>query len=101
VTAVHELTDEEAAGLGSWQVRLSRALREATGCTKTYVVQFAEAPGFSHVHFHVVPRPPGLPAEFRGPAVFGLLRRPEAERVTDPAADTLSATLSDLLRLNR
>ncbi|MFI6697834.1 HIT family protein [Streptomyces sp. NPDC050509] len=42
VTAVHELTDAEAATLGTWQVRLSRALRDVTGCVKTYVAQFAE-----------------------------------------------------------
>ncbi|MER7761871.1 HIT family protein [Streptomyces sp. NPDC097619] len=93
VTAVHELTDAEAAALGHWQVRLSRALRAETGCAKTYVVQFAEAEGFSHVHFHLVPRMPDQPAEYRGPAVFGLLRRPAEERVTDVAADALAGRL--------
>jgi len=93
VTAVHDLTDAEAAGLGGWQVRLSRALRAATGCTKTYVVQFAEAEGFAHVHFHIVPRMPGLPAEHRGPGVFALLRRPEPERVTPEQADAMALAL--------
>jgi diadenosine tetraphosphate (Ap4A) HIT family hydrolase len=74
VTAIAELTDDEAAVLGTWQVRLSRALHVVTGCAKTYVVQFAEAPGFQHVHFHVVPRMPDLHKEFRGPGVFGLMR---------------------------
>ena len=32
VTTIAELTDEEAAALGTWQVRLSRAMHEATGC---------------------------------------------------------------------
>ncbi|MEV6206004.1 HIT family protein [Kitasatospora sp. NPDC051914] len=73
VTSLAALTDEEAAGLGRWQVRLSRALAEVTGCAKTYVAQFAEAEGFAHVHFHVVPRGVDHPAEFRGPRVFGLL----------------------------
>jgi len=39
VTSIAELTDEEAATLGAWQVRLSRALGEVTGCLKTYVMQ--------------------------------------------------------------
>jgi diadenosine tetraphosphate (Ap4A) HIT family hydrolase len=82
VTAIADLSDAEAAGLGWWQVRLSRALREVTGCQKTYVVQFAEAEGFSHVHFHVLPRPADLPAEHRGPRVFGLLGAAEGERVS-------------------
>lgn len=73
VTAIAELTDEEAQALGSWQVRVSRALQSVTGCEKTYVAQFSEAEGYSHLHFHIVPRGADLAAEFRGPAVFGLI----------------------------
>src|SRR4051812_36291764 len=70
VTAIAELSDAEAATLGSWQVRLSRALGAVTGCVKTYVVQFAEKEGFSHVHFHLVPRLADQPSGRRGPAVL-------------------------------
>jgi diadenosine tetraphosphate (Ap4A) HIT family hydrolase len=84
VTAIAELTDVEAATLGQWQVRLSRALHEVTGCAKTYVLQLAEREGFAHVHFHIVPRMPDQPADRRGPAVFGYLdperALPDAER---------------------
>jgi diadenosine tetraphosphate (Ap4A) HIT family hydrolase len=73
VTSVADLTDEEAATLGLWQVRLSRALRTVTGCVKTYVVQFAEKEGFAHVHFHIVPRMQDLPADRRGPGIFQYL----------------------------
>lgn len=90
VTAVHDLTDAEAAGLGRWQVVLSRALRRVTGCAKTYVVQFAEAEGFAHVHFHIVPRMPDLAAEFRGPGVFALLNAPQPERLTPEQADAVA-----------
>lgn len=93
VTAVHDLTDAEAAGLGSWQVALSRALRAVTGCEKTYVVQFAEAVGFAHVHFHVVPRDVDLPPRYRGPGVFGLLRPPEGRQVTSGEADRMAHAL--------
>jgi diadenosine tetraphosphate (Ap4A) HIT family hydrolase len=98
VTAVHDLTDAEAAALGAWQVNLSRALRSVTGCVKTYVVQFAEADGFAHVHFHIVPRMADLPPEQRGPGVFGLLRRPEQERVTAARADRMAHALRAELR---
>lgn len=91
VTAIAELTDAEAAGLGSWQVRLSRALRDETGCVKTYVAQFAERDGFAHVHFHVVPRMPGMPAGHRGPAVFRYLR--DAEPVSERDRDDLARRL--------
>ncbi|MEU5719995.1 HIT family protein [Streptomyces sp. NPDC020403] len=98
VTAVHDLTDAEAFTLGRWQVGLSRALRDVTGCDKTYVVQFAEAEGFSHVHFHIVPRTADLPQEQRGPGVFALLRAPESERVTAEQADRTALALRALLR---
>ncbi|MFE9928001.1 HIT family protein [Streptomyces sp. NPDC005533] len=93
VAAVHDLTDAEASALGMWQVKLSRALRSMTGCAKTYVAQFAEAEGFAHVHFHIVPRMADLPREHRGPGIFELLRRPEQERVTADQADRIGRSL--------
>ena len=93
VTAIAELTDDEAAGLGAWQVRLSRALHAVTGCAKTYVVQFAEAHGFGHVHFHVVPRMPGMPEELRGPRVFQLLGREAPDSVPPERMDEIAVAL--------
>lgn len=93
VTAIADLTDAEAATLGAWQVRLSRALHAVTGCQKTYVAQFAEAAGFGHVHFHLVPRSPDLPPELRGPRVFGLLGRGAQESVPDARADDIALAL--------
>ncbi|MGW3817328.1 HIT family protein [Streptomyces sp. NPDC005046] len=93
VAAVHDLTNAETSGLGMWQVKLSQALRSMTGCDKTYVVQFAEAEGFAHVHFHIVPRMADLRPEHRGPGIFELLRRPERERVTAAQADQTAHSL--------
>ncbi|WP_371481307.1 HIT family protein [Kitasatospora sp. NBC_00315] len=95
VLSVAALTDAEAASLGSWQVRLSRALRAVTGCEKTYVAQFAEQAGFEHVHFHVVPRAVGHPEELRGPRVFGLLNA--ADPVGDRRMDELALEIGALL----
>ena len=97
VTAVHDLTDAEARTLGTWQVALSRALRSVTGCAKTYVVQFAEAEGFAHVHFHIVPRMTDLPSELRGPGIFEMLRRPQEEHVSADQADDLARRLNAYL----
>ncbi|HZN17679.1 MAG TPA: HIT family protein [Micromonosporaceae bacterium] len=94
VTSVADLTDAEAAGLGLWQVRLSRALRAVTGCVKTYVAQFAEAEGFSHVHFHLVPRMADLLPELRGPKVFGLLGVADGAQVDSDRMDTIAAALA-------
>lgn len=98
VTTVAGLTDEEAAGLGLWQVRLSRALAVVTGCAKTYVVQFAEAEGFGHVHFHLVPRTADLPQQLRGPGVFALLDSPPELRVPTARMDELAVALGAALR---
>ncbi|MFD3918889.1 HIT family protein [Streptomyces sp. NPDC058595] len=97
VTAVHGLTDAEAATLGAWQVRLSRALHEVTGCVKTYVAQFAEVEGFAHVHFHVMPRMGDLPQELRGPGVFQLLRRPVEQRAASDVVDGIARSLHSRL----
>ena len=97
VTAIAELTDAEAAGLGLWQVRLSRALERLTGCRKTYVAQFAEAEGFPHVQFHLVPRPADLPPGLRGPGVFGLLGVDAGEAVTTERMDEIALALRAVL----
>ncbi|HWS36285.1 MAG TPA: HIT family protein [Actinoplanes sp.] len=101
VTTVAELTDDEAATLGTWQVRLSRALHEVTGCTKTYVIQFAEQEGFGHVHFHIVPRMPDIPDDLRGPRVFGYLTRPPGQELDEQHRDDLAAALQARLVANR
>jgi diadenosine tetraphosphate (Ap4A) HIT family hydrolase len=93
VTAIADLTPDEAATLGPLLWRLSRALRDALGCAKTYVAQFAEKEGFGHVHFHLVPRGPDLPPEHRGPKVFALLGRPPGEALTAEARDRVAADI--------
>ncbi|MET8040575.1 HIT family protein [Micromonospora sp. NPDC005215] len=93
VVSIADLTDAEAASLGTWQVRLSRALRTVTGCVKTYVVQFAEKEGFAHVHFHVVPRMPDLPDDRRGPRIFAYLAASDGQRVNERQQDELAASL--------
>lgn len=97
VTAIAELTDAEAAELGMWQVRVSRALHEVTGCPKTYVVQFAEAEGYSHVHFHIIPRPLDLAHELTGPRIFGLLGASEAEALSEERRDKISNAIRGVL----
>jgi diadenosine tetraphosphate (Ap4A) HIT family hydrolase len=101
VTALAELTDAEAAALGSWQVRLSRALARVLGCQKTYIAQFAEAEGFAHVHFHVVPRPPDLARELRGPRIFQLLGATDDSRVGREEMTRLAAELAGELARRR
>jgi diadenosine tetraphosphate (Ap4A) HIT family hydrolase len=90
VEAVADLTEEEALELGALVRRVSQAIHATTGCAKTYVVQFAEAAGHAHVHVHLIARMPDLPADRRGPRIFGYLGVPDEERVSEAAMDHLA-----------
>jgi diadenosine tetraphosphate (Ap4A) HIT family hydrolase len=97
VTSLADLTAREASELGLVTWRLSRALADVTGCAKTYVAAFSEAPGFTHLHIHVVPRDHTLPAAERGPAIFTYMQRPATEWVSPNAMDTLARSLAAAL----
>ena len=73
-TALHELTAAEFAELGTLLERTVRLVHAATDSVKEYVACYAEAPGFEHIHFHVVPRVADLPEALRGAGSFDLLR---------------------------
>ena len=83
IEAVDELSEAEAVELGRLIRAVSLALKQITGCAKTYVVQFAEAKAHPHVHVHIIPRMADLPEDHRGPEVFKYLGVPEAERVSE------------------
>ena len=97
IEAIDELTDEEAAELGVLLRRTSAALRDVTGCVKTYVMQFAEAEGHSHVHFHIVPRMADQPEERRSVGIFGYLGVPDAERVSEALMNEIAERVQTLL----
>ena len=97
VEGLHELDTAEAEEMGRLLRAASAALIEVTDCLKTYVMLFAEAEGFSHLHLHVVPRNADLPAERRGPAVFAYLGAPPDQRVPESDRDLLAARLREAL----
>ena len=99
IEAIDELTDEEAAELGVLLRRSSAALRDITGCVKTYVMQFAEAEGHSHVHFHIVPRMSDQPEERRSTKIFGYLGVPEEERVTEERMNEIAVHLRQMMKI--
>jgi len=98
IEAIDELTDEEAAELGILLQRTSLALREITGCVKTYVMQFAEMAEHPHVHFHVVPRMADLPEERRSIKIFGYLGVTEEERVSEEKMNEIAVKVRKFLR---
>jgi hypothetical protein len=74
-----ELTEEESTELGQLLRQASGALGVVVGCIKTYVMFFAEQPGFEHLHIHLVPRMPNFDKHHLGSGVFDFLKRPESE----------------------
>ena len=95
--SVGELTAAEAQELGELLRSVSACLKAELGCLKTYVMQFAEHPSHPHVHFHVVPRMPDMPAENIGANVFNYLAADPSERVTEAAMNALAERLRSAL----
>jgi diadenosine tetraphosphate (Ap4A) HIT family hydrolase len=82
ISSPDEMTAQEAAALGGLIRDGSVALKITTNCEKTYVMMYAEAEGFSHVHFHLVPRMSDLPEERRGPKIFAYLKETPLDLTT-------------------
>lgn len=99
VVGLHELDEDEAGDLGRLLRAASTALVEVTGCLRTYVMLFAEAEGFAHLHFHIVPRAADLVSDQRGPAVFAHLGAPPEHRVPEPERNVLAVELRQALNL--
>ena len=59
-----DITDDEAAALGTWVARASRALR-AEGAEHVYSLVAGHQ--VAHLHQHLVPRYPGTPREYWWP----------------------------------
>jgi diadenosine tetraphosphate (Ap4A) HIT family hydrolase len=97
IAAIDEMTDEEAIEMGRLVRRVSLVLKAETGCLKTYVVQFAEAQGHAHVHFHIIPCMPDQPAEVKGPRIFKYLGVSETEQVSEAAMNALALEIGHAL----
>jgi diadenosine tetraphosphate (Ap4A) HIT family hydrolase len=98
VTALHELAPEDASNLGGVLHRASRALCEVLGCEKAYIVFFAEAAGFAHLHVHVIPRMSWFTPAQRGPGVFSMLGVSTSDEVPEDERDQLALTIRHAMR---
>jgi diadenosine tetraphosphate (Ap4A) HIT family hydrolase len=90
IESLDELTDLEAVELGRLIRGTSSALKDISGCLKTYVLQFAESPQHPHVHFHIIPRMADLPGNRRSTQIFGYLGVPEKERVSQEEMNAIA-----------
>jgi diadenosine tetraphosphate (Ap4A) HIT family hydrolase len=93
VTSFTQVASEAADELGGLVTRLSAALERVTGCVKTYLMQFSEAEGFSHLHLHLVPRLPDHPEDARGPKVFAYLTDDEAQWMPTTERDGIALAI--------
>jgi diadenosine tetraphosphate (Ap4A) HIT family hydrolase len=93
VLSFTDLSPAAADELGGLVRRMSAALEEVTGCVKTYLMQFSEAEGFSHLHLHLVPRLADQPHHARGPAVFALMADEESRWLPERDRDRIALAL--------
>jgi len=97
IESLDELTDLEAVELGRLIRNTSFALKDVTGCAKTYVIQFAEAAEHPHVHFHIIPRMANLPDNRSSIQIFGYLGVPEEERVSQEVMNAIAVKIRERL----
>ncbi|MCA9954735.1 MAG: HIT family protein [Anaerolineales bacterium] len=97
IAALDEMSEAEAAELGTLLRLVSLSLKQVTGCQKTYVLQFAEHPQHPHVHFHVVPRLKEQPDAYRGPGIMNYLRISPDEYVTEAEMNLLAGQIRQAL----
>lgn len=97
IEAIDELTHEEALELGVLLHQVSLALKQVVNYTKTYVVQFAEAEGHHHVHFHIIPRMANQPEERRGIKFFENLGGSGEERVSEEKMNEIAVKVQRIL----
>lgn len=97
IGAIEELTNEEAGEMGVLLHQVSLALKETTGCIKTYVVQFAERPEHQHVHFHIIPRMVNQPENRLGTGVFEYSGVSEEERVSEEKMNEIAMMVQKIL----
>ena len=99
--ALHDLTAEEWADLATVLAAACEAHRRVVGAEKEYVMQFAEAEGHQHVHFHVVPRLAEWPPELKGPRAMEALGAAASDPLTlgevGPTLDAIREELSKRL----
>jgi diadenosine tetraphosphate (Ap4A) HIT family hydrolase len=93
ITSFTQLTPDAADELGGLVRRMSHALEQVTGCVKTYLMQFSEAEGFSHLHLHLVPRLADHPDDARGPKVFAFISEDRADWIPESERDALALAL--------
>lgn len=94
---VHSLSTGEWTDFGHVAQYVGNRLRILTRCERLYVAFFAETAGF-HLHAHLIPKPPNLPKEFKGPNIFRrFTTADEAESISKEETIEMSIQLRKLM----
>ncbi|MFL7811157.1 MAG: HIT family protein [Anaerolineae bacterium] len=77
-----DFTIDEYLALQKRLYGVSEAVRQELGAERIYLLALGSNQGNAHVHWHIIPLPPGVPYREQQLAVFrqGILRIPEEER---------------------
>jgi diadenosine tetraphosphate (Ap4A) HIT family hydrolase len=64
--------------------RAAEAVRQEVGADRIYLLSLGSNQGNAHLHWHIVPLPPGVPYHEQQLAIYqqGVLRIPEKDRVS-------------------
>ena len=89
---IGDFTEDEYLALQRIVRRVGAAVQRVVPCERLYVLSLGSAAGNSHVHWHLVPCPPGLPFERQQ---IALLRK-EEDGYIDVPDDEMAALASRL-----
>lgn len=87
-----DLTEDAYLRLQAKVHRLARAMKDVLFVERTYVLSLGSQQGNRHLHFHVVPLPPGVPYEKQ--QYHALMAEHGIVQMDDAAMDSLAARLS-------
>jgi diadenosine tetraphosphate (Ap4A) HIT family hydrolase len=97
VEALHDLTHEEFRELADIQYKLAQVMRDRDSIEKEYMMCFAEAEHFHHIHIHFVAKPGDLPQEAKGPRIFSYLNVDQQSAVSPGEIKALCEELKEAL----
>jgi diadenosine tetraphosphate (Ap4A) HIT family hydrolase len=94
--ATGDFSMEEYLDLQRVVYTVAEAVREEVGAERMYVMTLGSNQGNAHVHWHVVPLPPGVPYEEQQFAAL-MLERAGALRIPEEEKATLAARIAERL----
>ena len=94
--ATGDFSIEEYLDLQRLVYRVAEAVRAEVGAERMYVMTLGSNQGNAHVHWHVVPLPPGVPYEEQQFAAL-MLERAGALRIPEEEKAALAARIAESL----